>query len=197
MFVQRYSLNYRFGFQLGKKSIFRVEADILQGTEYFNYYEGYSETRSNQGIDTVINWGLYAHTSGFLLGSRLKMRLSTPTDKRFHLFTCLGIEALSVSNSHSDASTYTSRYIKGQSQFGVMREDQQLSTKLVPNYYSINLLQQVGLAFRLSKKEEFFPMNKTYIELNVSILSNFTTVNSIREFNRSFGANLSLIYEFR
>ncbi|MBR9860455.1 hypothetical protein GYB22_06840 [bacterium] len=187
--VNRVMVAYRFNFRPENKDFFRFETDLLQGTEYLDFYD----YESSYTGDTN-----YYKSSGFnnqaaVLGARLKAKFNTPVERRFHFNVGIAAEYLYMYNSNAEADVYVN-YSTPQNYFN---DQAQLSETILDNYTTFNLLQQAGMAFRFSEKEEKFPLNKTYLEFNFNVLTNFTTINSVTASHRSYGLSLGLVYEVK
>ncbi len=187
--LNRVFSSYEFGLKPTKYPFLVFDFDLLQGAEYI-YSSNYESYRIQ---DTSFNRSSNIDISSSLLGLKCMARITTPNEKRFIYNFGLGLEGLwaynidaegysSTSKNHWPSQTYE---YTNESYFG----------EGLTSYGSLNLVQQVGLAFRLGKDEKSFPLNKTYLETDFQILNNFTSMSGNWSKFRTYGLTLSLVYE--
>ena len=173
------------------KSFFALELDLLQGTE--DIYSSKHNWRNNQ--DSNISESVTYDINGANLGLRSMFKLRTDPSRRFHYNFGIGLEAIYTygltidGNYHYDVSHWPSSYFYS--------ETENFGNDALENYMSYNVIQQVGAAFRLGKDDTTYPLNRTYVELNFHILSNFSTIAEDLSTFRSYGGSLRLIYEIK
>lgn len=189
--LNRVLSSYEFSFKPGKKEYFFVDVDVLQGAEYI-YGSSYDNYMSG---DTSINANISVDINSSILGLKAIGRFCTPVEKRFFYNVGIGLEGLMAYNVTASGSSYYSASDWSTGYFASSSEN--LDNKEVSGYFSYNLLQQVGAAYRLGKDESKFPLNKTYVELDFQINNNFTLMNDVLSKYRTYGFTLSMVYELR
>lgn len=167
------------------------EIDLLQGQDF---YDSYSSEWSEIN-DTSYSNSSNIYVTGAVLGLRTMAKLRTPSDKRFFYHFGLGLEGLYSYDVNTDG--YRSESISHWPSGYYSSTSERLDPGAIDNITSVNLIQQVGIAFRIGKNEESFPLNKTYIEADFQIMTNFTNINADWTTYRGYGGSFSLIYEFR
>ncbi len=191
IFMDRFLTSYSLTLSNPERDFFALEFDFMQGFENL-YGSDYSWTESN---DTGFSNSVYFDAQGSTLGLRGMAKFRTPSKNRWHFSFGIGSEWLytygvrTTANSNVSVSHWPSSYY--------FSETNRLPNNAIGNYQSVNLIQQVGLAFRLGKDEKSFPLNNTYIEADFQILSNFTNIEDALSTYRGYGGSFSIIYEFR
>ena len=189
--LDRFLTSYTLTLANPDKDFFGLELDLMQGTDYI-YNSIYSYDDRN---DTSFYNSVYFDISGATIGARVMAKLRTPSSKRFHYHFGIGGEFIYTYNVTTDA--YNSISISHWPSNYYYYENNKISTNVITNYQSYNLIQQVGIAFRLGKDEKNFPLNRTYLETDFQIMTNFTAIAEELSTYRSYGGSFSLIYEFR
>lgn len=174
-----------------EKDYLAWEIDLLQGQDF---YDSYSSEWSESG-DTSYSSYSNVYVAGSVLGLRTMAKLRTPSDKRFFYHFGLGAEGLYSYDVNTEG--YRSESVSHWPSSYYYNTSERLDPKAIGNITSVNLIQQVGIAFRIGKNEESFPLNKTYIEADFQIMTNFTNINQDWTTYRGYGGSFSIVYEFR
>lgn len=191
MYMSRIFTSYSLTLNNPVRDYFALELDLLQGFENI-YGSNYNwSERGDSSFSTSVSYDLRSST----LGLRAIAKFRTPSKKRFHYHFGIGAEAIANYNVNTDASSSVSIY-HWPSNYSYY-ESNEISTKAIKNYQSYNLIQQVGIAFRLGRDEKSFPLNNTYFETDFQIFTNFTALENEISTYRGYGGSFSLIYEFR
>jgi hypothetical protein len=180
---------YEFGLKPTKYKSMFFDIDVLQGTEYA-YVSDYRSTQMN---DTNITQSTNLDITSSLIGVKAMARFTTPTKKRFFYNFGVGVEGLMAYDVDAEGYRSTSKNAWASSFFETTREE--FHGEGLSSYSSLNLVQQVGLSYRLGKDESRFPLNQTYLETNFQIINNFTFMNDVVSKYRTYGLTLSLVYE--
>ncbi|NNJ54976.1 MAG: hypothetical protein HKP14_02520 [Bacteroidia bacterium] len=189
--LNRVFSSYEFGLKPSKYNFLFFDIDLLQGAEYL-YSSNYESYQIN---DTNFSRNSYIDISSSLLGTKFMARITTPYKRRFIYNFGLGVEGLLAYNIDAEGSQSTSKNHWPSSTYESNRES--FYGEGLDTYGSVNLVQQVGLAFRLGKDESSFPLNQTYLETDFQIINNFTTMNKTWSKYRTYGLTLSLVYEIK
>ena len=59
-----------------------------------------------------------------------------------------------------------------------------------------HLIQEIGLSFKLGKKDKNYPLDHVYVQSHFQALSNFTILDGSTQRYRTFGLILAMAYEF-
>lgn len=191
LWTSRILTSYTMTLSNPNRDHFAWEIDLLQGQDFY-YASNYEYRQSN---DTNYNSSSSLDINGSVLGLRTMFKLRTPSDKRFFYHFGLGLEGLYSYNLKT--SGYNSESIWHYPTDYYQNEYNSIDAEAVDNITSLNLIQQVGVAFRIGKTEASFPLNRTYIEADFQIMNNFTNINKELSTYRGYGGSFSLIYEFR
>ncbi|MFY0643583.1 MAG: hypothetical protein JXR19_03885 [Bacteroidia bacterium] len=182
---------YTAVFSSPDKDFFALELDLMQGSD--NIFNSDYSWRNNG--DSSFSESVSFDISGANLGLRAMFKLRTDPNRRFHYNFGIGLEGIytygiSVDGEYQyDANHWPSSYFF--SEYKSFKDD------VIDNYMTYNVIQQVGAAFRLGKDEMSYPLDRTYIELNFHILSNFSTIVEDWSTYRSYGGSMRLIYELK
>ncbi len=191
IFMSRTNTSYTFTFQGANADFFALDLSVLQGAD--NMYN--SDYRWRNNGDSSFSSSIDLDISSATLGMRVMAKFRTDPSKRFHYNFGLGAESIfayGVSSSgrgYLDISHWPSGYFYS--------ESEEIATNIIKNYQSHQIIQQVGGAFRLAEDDQHYPLDRTYIELNFNIFSNFALINNKWSSFRSYGGALRLIYEIR
>ena len=181
---------YGVGFKTKRKNVY-LDFSLLQGTDFINV-NGSASKRENDTSYTIYT---YADISAALVGLRSMVRLSTPAERRFVMHYSLGLEGLLAYDLDSEGSILVrpSGFFNG-------NNSNEVRTILDPSftgaYGNVNIVQNVGFAFKLAKDETKFPLNKAYVESDFQLLNNFTFIDGTNSRYRTFGLILALGYQF-
>ena len=187
--MSRTNTSYTFSFDGEQTPYFALDLSVMQGAT--NMYNNAYEWRQNQ--DSFFSRSVNFDSYGATLGLRAMAKFRTDPDRRFHYHFGLGAEGLytygvsTYGSRFEEASHWPSQYFES--------ESTTLDLDVLRNFQSHQIIQQVGAAFRLGKDEEVYPLNRTYVELNFNILSNFTLINEDWSSYRTYGGSLRLVYE--
>ena len=182
--LNRVFSQYRVGFKFENRKAVYLETSLLQGTDYYyQYYYNYGTVQ-----DSFSNRNTNVNSS--LLGLRLMARFITPMDRRVFLSACIGTEFLGAYDVESEGQTndYSSNFSNRTTSF--------FTSDAVSNYSSINLIQEIGISFKLGKKDKNYPLDHVYLQSHFQALSNFTLIDGSTQRYRTFGIILAMAYEF-
>jgi len=182
--LNRVFSEYRVGFKFENRKAVYLETSLLQGTDYYDsYYYNYGTVQ-----DSFSNRNTNVNSS--LLGLRLMARFSTPMDRRVFVSACIGTEFLGAYDVESEGQTnaYGSNFSNRTTSF--------FTSNAVSNYSSINLIQEIGISFKLGKKDKNYPLDHVYVQSHFQALSNFTIIDGSTQRYRTFGIILAMAYEF-
>ena len=182
--LNRVFSEYRVGFKFENRKAVYLETSLLQGTDYYDsYYYNYGTVQ-----DSFSNRNTNVNSS--LLGLRLMARFSTPMDRRVFVSACIGTEFLGAYDVESEGQTnaYGSNFSNRTTSF--------FTSNAVSNYSSINLIQEIGISFKLGKKDKNYPLDHVYVQSHFQALSNFTIIDGSTQRYRTFGLILAMAYEF-
>jgi len=117
-------------------------------------------------------------------------RFITPMDRRVFLSACIGTEFLGAYDVESEGQTndYSSNFSHRTTSF--------FTSDAVSNYSRINLIQEIGISFKLGKKDKNYPLDHVYLQSHFQALSNFTLIDGSTQRYRTFGIILAMAYEF-
>ena len=184
--LNRVSSEYKLGFKFENRKAVYLETSLLQGTDYYDSYY------SNSGIvqDSLLRLSTNINVNSSLLGLRLMARFSTPMDRRVFVSACIGTEFLGAYDVDANGQTnaYGSNFQN--------RITSVFTSDAVSNYSSINLIQEIGLSFKLGKKDKNYPLDHVYVQSHFQVLSNFTILDGSTQRYRTFGLTLAMAYEF-
>ena len=189
--VNRTFSAYEFGFNPTKLQALYFDVDLLQGTDYIyssSYYDDYDG-------DSSFSYSSNYDAQASLLGLKAMARFTTPAEKRFFYNVGLGVEALYGYNVEESGSHYY--YVNHYPSSYFYSEQESFRNANGDSYTGINLVQQVGLSFRLGKDEASFPLNRSYIETDFQIMNNFMMKGDEVHKFRTYGFTLSLVYEIQ
>ena len=189
--LSRVFSDYLVGFNTTKHKYLNWEFNVLQGTDYLNSYRS---TFINSGDSSYIT-SQSSDVSSSLIGIRSLARFSTPKDRRIFLTAGIGLEGLWAYDIDIDGSMRYTERERGTNQANETVVFIPVSD--LSNYASCNIMQRVGMGFKLAKNETNFPLNHVYIGVDFQALSNFSVVDANLFRYRSFGAIFSLGYEFQ
>jgi hypothetical protein len=182
--LNRVFSDYRVGFKFENRKAVYLETSLLQGTDYYDsYYYNYGTVQ-----DSFSNMNTNVNSS--LLGLRLMARFSTPMDRRVFVSACIGTEFLGAYDVEAEGQTndYSSNFSNRTTSF--------FTSNAVSNYSSINLIQEIGISFKLGKKDKNYPLDHVYVQSHFQALSNFTIIDGSTQRYRTFGLILAMAYEF-
>jgi len=117
-------------------------------------------------------------------------RFSTPMDRRVFVSACIGTEFLGAYDvdANGETNAYGSNFQN--------RITSVFTSDAVSNYSSINLIQEIGLSFKLGKKDKNYPLDHVFVQSHFQALSNFTIIDGSTQRYRTFGLILAMAYEF-
>ena len=192
--LNRVSSEYKVGFKFENRKAVYLETSLMQGTDYYDSYY------SNSGIvqDSLLRLSTNINVNSSLLGLRLMARFSTPMDRRVFVSACIGTEFLGAYDVDANGQTnaYGSTHFIHVSSNFQNRITSVFTSDAVSNYSSINLIQEIGLSFKLGKKDKNYPLDHVYVQSHFQALSNFTIIDGSTQRYRTFGLILAMAYEF-
>tara|TARA_B110000114_G_C14734959_1_gene254800 strand:- start:132 stop:470 length:339 start_codon:yes stop_codon:yes gene_type:complete len=111
-------------------------------------------------------------------------------DRRVFVSACIGTEFLGAYDvdANGETNAYGSNFQN--------RITSVFTSDAVSNYSSINLIQEIGLSFKLGKKDKNYPLDHVYVQSHFQVLSNFTILDGSTQRYRTFGLTLAMAYEF-